>query len=347
MLPMKGYLWVDFFFMLSGFVIAHSYGQRFVAGITRRDLMDYLTARFARIYPLHLATLLVFLVIMAARPTIFGDIYPEANRAGGFGPIDFTTPNILGHLFLVQAWPLHAHTSWNAPAWSISCEVAAYFIFPILFLALARRGLGMLWAAGAVAVATLALLYALSQPHSLDAGYNVIRCGAEFTIGLCLNRLYAGNHLPRLLARDIVAWSLAAALVLSLHLGLPDLLVVAEMALLLPIAVANGGRFAAALGTRAPVFLGKISYSIYMVHFPVFFVTALAARAIAGPEALLGRSPALRVAFFVAALAVVIALSTLTYRFIEVPARKAIMARRKRRLARLQGGGALALSGDD
>jgi peptidoglycan/LPS O-acetylase OafA/YrhL len=346
MLPVKGYLWVDFFFMLSGFVIAHSYGQRFVAGVSWRDLGDYLTARFARIYPLHLVMLVAFLAIELARPAIFGDVYPAANRAGGFGPVDFTTPSFFGHLFLVQAWPLHAHTSWNAPAWSISCEAAVYFVFPVLFLALARRARSALYLAGLLALATLGVLYGIAQPHSLDAGYNIVRCAAEFTIGVCLYRLYAEHHLSAFLARDVVAWTVAALLLLSLHLGLPDLLVVAELALMLLVAVVNRGFFAAALETRLPEFLGRISYSIYMVHFPVFFVAALAARAVGGPQALLGQSPAVRVVFFGAALAAVIALSTLTYNAIEVPCRKAIMARHRRRLAPPNGGGGLVLSAD-
>jgi peptidoglycan/LPS O-acetylase OafA/YrhL len=346
MLPVKGYLWVDFFFMLSGFVIAHSYGQQFVAGISRRDLADYLTARFARIYPLHLVMLAAFLGIELARSAIFGNVYPEAHRVGGFGPIDFTTPDFFGQLFLVQAWPFHAHTSWNAPAWSISCETAAYFMFPVLFLALARRGRKLVWLAGLLALATLAALYGLARPHSLDAGYNIIRCGAEFTIGVCLQRLYAERHAAAFLARDAAAFSVAALLILSLHLGLPDLLVVAEFALLLLVAVLNRGAFSAALETRIPEFFGRISYSIYMVHFPVFFVIALAARALGGPEALIGQSPAMRVVLFVPAFALVIGLSTLTYHAIEVPCRKAIMARRRRRVALPDTGGGLLLPAD-
>jgi peptidoglycan/LPS O-acetylase OafA/YrhL len=347
MLPVKGYIWVDFFFMLSGFVIAHAYGQRFASGISRRDLGDYLTARFARIYPLHFAMLMVFLAIELARPSVFGDFYPVANRAGGFGPIDFMTPSFFGHLFLVQALPFHAHTSWNAPAWSISCEAAVYFAFPVLFLALARRGRSMLWLAMLVAAATLTVVYVLAEPHSLDAGYNILRCAAEFTIGLCLQRLYAGHGLPAILTRDVVAWPVVGVLVLSLHLGLSDLLLVAELALLLLVAVANRGRLRAALETRVPEFLGRISYSIYMVHFPIFFVAALAARALGGPDALMRQSAAVRGVLFLFALAFVIALATLTYRAIEVPCRKAIMARRGLgRRAPLECGAALLLPAD-
>jgi peptidoglycan/LPS O-acetylase OafA/YrhL len=346
LLPVKGYIWVDFFFMLSGFVIAHSYGQRFVSGLSRRDLADYLTARFARIYPLHLVMLVAFLAIQLARSTIFGDVYPLANREGGFGPADFTMPSFFGNLFLVQALPFYADPSWNAPAWSISCEAAVYFVFPVLYLALARAGRTMLWLAGLLSAATLTVLYGIAQPHSLDADYNILRCAAEFTIGLCLYQLYAGRRLPEFLAQDAIAWTVVALLILSLHLGLADLLLVPELALLLLVAVANRGTLRAALEARVPEFLGRISYSIYMVHFPVFFVAALAARALGGPDALLGQSPAVRMVFFAAALVVVIALSTLTYHAIEVPCRKAIMARRRRRLADPGGDAAFLVAAD-
>jgi peptidoglycan/LPS O-acetylase OafA/YrhL len=347
MLPLKGYIWVDFFFMLSGFVIAHSYGQRFVAGVSRRDLTDYLTARFARVYPLHLAMLVAFLAIELARPAIFGDVYPATTSAGGLGPADFTMPSFFANLFLVQALPFHAHPSWNVPAWSISCEAAVYLVFPVLFLALARRDPSILWLAALLSAAALTMLYALSEtPHSLDAGYNLIRCAAEFTIGLCLYRLYAGHRLPAILARDVVAWTVVALLILSLHLGLADPLIVVELALLLLVAVVNRGRLRAALETRVPEFLGRISYSIYMVHFPVLFVAALAARALGGQDALLRQSPAVRVVLFILALAVIVALSTLTYHAIEAPCRKAIMARRRRRHARPEGDATRLVSAD-
>lgn len=276
--------------------------------------------------------LVVFLAIELARRAVLGNVYPAASgHHFAFGPAIFTTPSFFNNLFLVQGLPFHPPVTWNVPAWSISCEAAVYLIFPASFLALVRYGRNMLWLAAFLAATTLTVLYYCSEPHSLnsEAGYNVVRCAGEFTVGLCLYRLYSGHSLPIILARDNVAWPVVALLILSLHFGLPDLLLVAELALLLLVAVMNRGLVRAALEMRIPEFLGRISYSVYMVHWPVFFLVALAARVFGGPDALLRQSAAVRGVLFIFACMAVIACSTLTYCAIEVPCRKVIMAWRK------------------
>jgi peptidoglycan/LPS O-acetylase OafA/YrhL len=326
MLPAKGYLWVDFFFVLSGFVLAHSYGPRFLTGVPRRDFLDYLRSRFARIYPLHLAVLLAFLAVAVTRSTIFGDIFPVSHRTEPYGSGDFTVESFIANLLLIQALPFHAKPSWNSPSWSISCEAVVYFIFPIIFLALARGGRLLLYPVILLAVAILVVLWDIADPHTLDGGFNIVRCAAEFTVGLGLYRVYVTADLPGICSSEFAAWSTAAALLLSLHLGLPDVVIVVLMALLLVVGAVNSGSFGRWLCKPALLFLGEISFSIYLVHFPIFFAMALVAQKLGGPDALLRQSAMTRGGLFLVALSIVIGVSILTYRTIERPCRRAIIA---------------------
>src|ERR1700739_3127098 len=67
----RGYLWVDFFFLLSGFIIAHVYGARLAEPFSAETVWRYLAARFARIYPLHLFTLLLLIPLRVLAAALF------------------------------------------------------------------------------------------------------------------------------------------------------------------------------------------------------------------------------------------------------------------------------------
>ena len=118
----KGYLAVDLFFILSGFVIWYNYAARIVDGGWGETRL-FLWRRFARVWPLHAAVLAAFvgiaLLLLATGRDTSG--YPLAEL-----PL---------HLALVQNWGLTPDLAWNHPAWSISTEFAAYLLFPGLVLA--------------------------------------------------------------------------------------------------------------------------------------------------------------------------------------------------------------------
>jgi peptidoglycan/LPS O-acetylase OafA/YrhL len=308
----KGYLWVDFFFLLSGFVMAHAYGSAFAERIRLRPVASYLVARFARIYPLHLATLLVLVVVEFVRVRALGGFVP-LTHAG----LHFTLPSLFANLFLVQSL-LYPSTTWNEPAWSISSEAAVYLVFPLLAAIAARRR--MLAPIIAVCAAALAGIYFQRDPMTL--GFGCIRCAAEFTVGLCLYRLYVDGRFPALVMRDGVALAVVLVLALSLHFGLFDLLIVPQLCALLMVAAANRARFAAILSTPVPQFLGRISYSIYLVHWPAFYVAALAVQRMWGREVILRQPNSVRVAVLLAAAPIIVALAALSYRYVEMPCRK-------------------------
>src|SRR5690349_10358782 len=115
----KGYLAVDLFFMLSGFVLWLNYSNRLRAGGIG-TAPAFLLRRIARIWPLHLVMLagaIAFVLAVAATGREPSDHYP-------WGELPL-------HLLLIQNWGFTNALTWNDPAWSISCELAAYMMLPL------------------------------------------------------------------------------------------------------------------------------------------------------------------------------------------------------------------------
>jgi len=122
----KGYLAVDFFFLLSGFVIWMSWGERIRTG-GLAAVPAFLQRRVARVWPLHIF-MLAFAMALAAALTLTG-------RSSDH----FPWQELPLHIFLLQNWGFTEHLAWNDPAWSISCELGAYLLFPLLALAIDWR----------------------------------------------------------------------------------------------------------------------------------------------------------------------------------------------------------------
>lgn len=121
----RWYLLVDFFFVLSGFILMHVYGSWFETNVSTQAFKKYLGARFARIYPLHFVTLL-WVVGLFAFFRVKG-IYLDAN-ASAVG--DFS--KIPEHLFLLHGFDMPRTGTWNTPSWSIGAEWFMYLVFPFL-----------------------------------------------------------------------------------------------------------------------------------------------------------------------------------------------------------------------
>src|ERR1051325_579575 len=148
----KGYLAVDLFFMLSGFVLWLNYSDRLRAGGIA-EAPAFLLRRIARIWPLHLLMLagaVAFVLAVAATGREPSGHYPWAEL-----PL---------HIVLMQNWGFTDALTWNDPAWSISCEFAAYLLFPLL-------ALGTDWRRFRTpALCGLLLLFALALHATLAAG---------------------------------------------------------------------------------------------------------------------------------------------------------------------------------
>lgn len=320
------YLFVDFFFVLSGFVIAWNYQTRLDSW---QGMRKFLVLRIGRVYPLHLFMLLCFVAWETLRLL--------AHNEG-----TFTGPNspaaVISNLFLLQSMGLHDSLTWNGPAWSISTEMWTYVAFALVCAWLGMRN-WMLLATALVAPLLLAMLSKSGMDTTFDWGF--IRCVFGFALGVACCRIYAlaapFAHLPGRAAMTLVEIAIvyaviafvAAAGTTSLSFMAPFIFAAAVL-----IFAAEGGLISKVFHSRPLKWLGTVSYSIYLTHF--FFVLILPTvvkRVVhadlwtpmqlpSGQWTLVyGRNDLEGTLFYVLVVAMTLCGSALTYRFIEVPGR--------------------------
>ena len=321
----RGYLWVDFFFVLSGFVICHVYGPWFTDRVTRPAWQSYVAARFARLYPLHLFSLLLLVALAWAMQSFWPDVARLSKLHRMLDPA--TLP---AHLLLGHAMGMTDRLTWNYVSWSIAAEWWTYLIAVGLFPLLNRGRRWRAWLAACVCLVALYLLAARAGRGRLNVSsdYGYLRCLFEFTIGICVYRAYRVGAGASLLGRDASFVALSALVIGLLHGAPHDLLLVPAFALLILGAAYNQGRARWFLNLAPLRFLGDISYSVYMVH--VFWMTVLWLGFVhwAHKPAKFGLSlPVLYLWLFVL-LAVLLPSAALTYRYAELPARHLLRRRR-------------------
>lgn len=328
----RGYLWVDFFFVLSGFIICHVYGDRFTARPLRKSFWPYLSARFSRIYPLHLFSLglaLAFWVVTRAA-------VPQLEGSPLFAL--FTPETLPQNVALLHAMGTTDGLSWNVPSWSIAAEWWTYLIAVLIFPLL---NVGRGWRTwGAIAACLLALV-ALERLHpsgTLDVTWDlgVLRCVLGFTMGVSAYQLYRARWGHRVLQGDLAFAATAVAILGLLHRTPADALLVPLFALLVLAAAHNRGRARGWLNTRPMRHLGDISYSVYMVQafWLSIFWTGFALHTGRMGIGDFGYPLPVRLLLLVALLGAVVATGGLTYRFVEIPARDWLRSRSGRIPAR-------------
>ncbi len=314
------YLWVDFFFILSGFIMCHAYAARFRGGLRVHAVREFMASRVARIYPLHLAILLCFVALEVAKYLF---------RTFGWG-VDVTAPfdsaysprGLLLNVVMLQTSGLQPHQTWNGPAWSIGAEFFAYLLFPFLLAFLVRAGRRGYWLMAVAAVIGLLLISGDGTDLDLTSGYGALRCLCEFGLGMIVHRLYV--RMPD--GAGSVRWSpaVAAATLLAMHFRAPDILVVAGLAGLVLVLALDEGWLGRALSAKALVWLGSISYSIYLCHFLLLRIVQFVARASLGHSVGHYLDAAQSVIFTACMGAVVLAAAAALHRYVEQPARSSV-----------------------
>jgi peptidoglycan/LPS O-acetylase OafA/YrhL len=284
----KGYLWVEFFFALSGFILFYVYGSQGAGLLRAKALTRFLVTRLSRIYPLQVATLLVILAMHVWDRTAAPG-RPGASIFDLAGNPAMTMGTFLSNLTLVQAWNIHDTLSWDAPAWFVSVEAFLCLVFPALLALAGGRFGGRTVAVGVASVALLVTL-AVTSGMGMDLAYRngVPRGLADFGIGLFLGALFVEirrrgarwKPLPtsvHTLAQVAVVAELAAGFYSS---GAPrtkwDLMIVVPMYLLIFLLAFDRGLIAEALHARWLRKLGERSFAIYMVQFIVLVLLPFA-----------------------------------------------------------------------
>ncbi len=332
----NAWLFVDFFFVLSGFVIAANYQQRLLGGF---GVGRFLFLRLGRLYPLHFAMLMLF-ISWELTKVVRRILLPELSPVAVFSTPQDAPDTILANLLLVQSLHVHDFLTWNVASWSISTEFYTYVVFAVCLIGLRKRA----WIASLFAVIAGPVLIAMLSERNMDTHYDwgLIRCVYGFAAGAIAwnaHRKWNGE-LRKWLSGNAVEWGALALVVAFVSVAGTTLLSIAApyvFALVVLVFAFEAGSASAILRLRPLVFLGTISYSIYMTHVFIakrmfdaaiqveqrWHVIPFTHREIDGRDvAFLGTQLWHGDVAYAVYLAMIIAMSYLTYRWIENPARE-------------------------
>lgn len=326
------YLAVDMFMILSGFILAMTYERRLGRLTAGQGYRLFVVRRLARLWPLYVLTTLVCFALCRAGLLTF--LHPDTSVAA-------LVANLLG----VQSWAWPG-SSLNGPGWSISTEWLANLMFPALLpvilgrsprLSAAAAGLGL--AAVIYAAIRFGQLFDVPSPGAINTitGLGAVtRCVGEFVIGIYGWRLRSRVQATRILGGN--GWQFGILLLLPLLLLDPrlDVLSVMGCALLVLGLSYETSAVSTTLRSAPLMHLGRISYSIYLVHVTLMPLRDMLA-------SLFGEY-GVPIAWLLAVLccvAVAVVLATLTRRYIEQPAQRALLrifdAQDRNRIAAVAG----------
>jgi peptidoglycan/LPS O-acetylase OafA/YrhL len=347
----NGYLCVDLFFVLSGFIMTHVYWDRFCLGVSKSNYWKYLSARFARIYPLHLFTLSVLVCLEVIRAFL-----PNNTAFTG----QFTLTSLFANIFLLQAFDLTClpllwcNTFWNEPAWSISVEFVIYCLFPFILFALLKTKPKTDAIVYIITLISIFLLIKFTRGTlSTIVGIpSIARCGLECVLGIITYKIYQFSEreaVPKnnddlaekrsqrqhlrfnLLAIFSIGW---IACVMhnwnDYFRAIHDWSILPAFSLLiLAMTDKNNGLISKIMNSPILLYLGTISYSIYMVHWclaellKTFWLYKF--NLVFGSD-LNGDRSLIALGLFIP---IVLLTASFTYRFVEVPMRNLLKPRKQ------------------
>lgn len=330
----KADVFVDFFFVLSGFVLTHAYGGRLSS---KEEFFCFAIRRFGRLWPLHIVTTLVLVAIEVLKFAAmkFAGLGAGAPAFAGRTGLDALAYNI----FLLHGLGFFPDFTWNLPSWSISTEFYVYATFAGVCVVFGRPS-AMIAAVAALLAGLVffVLLGGHAGPPPLYAA--VPRCMCEFFIGVLVYLLF------RSMPQSIVSGASWLEIpVVLLMVAVVSMMPRSHLAFVSPFlfgatifVFATGGGIVSRLLEWRPIqSVGEISYSIYLVHFVVLTLFNAFTRALeqklhvplraqfvhdgAPFDVLTAGGPWVLDLVALGYLVVVILVSRRTYELIEIPAR--------------------------
>lgn len=256
------YLFVDMFFILSGFVMSYAYGEKIGKGL---GFKKYITLRLGRLYPLHLFMLLVWVPYILACQYLYVKGIGGSDQFKASNLWTFTT-----NLFLLHAMGLHQALSWNYLSWSISVEFYAYIVFFLTVKLLDRKSL--ILPLLVFAVLHLFLINAGRDDFNYMVRLGFLRCLSSFYLGVFLFRWYQRRECAGI-NRHLGACEVASLAFITVAVSLSKHHLVFVTATILGFALTiyvfastQNGALGGILESSFMRKIGAWSYSIYMVH---------------------------------------------------------------------------------
>lgn len=273
----KGYLYVEFFFILSGFTLTYVYRGGALSQFSAGAYRDFLAARAARLYPGHYFMLFALLGLEIARRALIAqetgiDVWAVPAAAGR------TLETFITNLLLIQAWNIDTGLSWNGPAWFLSVMLFIYLLFPLLLSASGER---FGWRSLFLTVAGAGILAALAYTsgRGLDVTFHnglfrglgafLIGCGIAMAIG-SIPQARIWTWLLSVAQISCVALLVAALLYGGKPRSTADLAIAGLLAILVFLLAFDRGVIARAVTHPLIMKLGELSLAIYLTHF--FFI---------------------------------------------------------------------------
>jgi len=338
----NAYLFVDLFFVLSGFIISRVYADR-LGDV--RSVVAFLIRRFGRVWPLHAAILAIFVGIEALK--FAGLCNGLALHHAPFSS-DHGIGAIMANLALLHAFGLYDHLTWNSPSWSISVEFWTYVAFAAVFFFWPRRSLAVAVSIAVLAPIAILVLSNHSPVADVTYDYGALRCLFGFSIGHLTHRVFstraticsqrwAGSWWP-LIAEATAVLGIAGFVTLAGD-GAATMAGPLVFATAIYVFAHEGGPISRLLRSKPARRLGDWSYSIYMTHLLVITVLIEVCgafekvagmrllRPVAGIDGELfalavPHSVVLADGLTLICLGFTVAVSALTFRFIEMPGRE-------------------------
>jgi len=266
---LNSYLFVDFFFILSGFIISYAYLDR----LKNRQVTakTFFLKRIARLYPLHIFMLFIWLGYILLKHLAF------TYHIGGKDPFDtHTFSSFIEHLFLVQAWGTSNIMSWNVPSWSVSVEMMAYLLFlcSALFLNRVSDFSKLLLALGFIIGFKILLLSDAAALLHLSFLLNGL---STFFMGVMIYLIYRQKtiFISSMPIATLIEFSLLFSIFLFLNSTIENVTYI-QLLFSLTIfffAIQEEGLISKLLKQKLFQILGLLSYSVYMIHALIVEIT--------------------------------------------------------------------------
>ena len=268
----NSWLFVDFFFVLSGFVISHAYIGRLGSWLETRS---FILRRFGRLWPPHVAVLATLVGVELTKLILlkfgFSIGHPAFSNGNNIG-------SIITNIFLIHALGIQYGWTWNGPSWSISVEFYTYIVFAALFM-LPRKFSRSIAPSLAIVFISAGIVFLFST-HGIDIStyYAFFRCLFGFFVGHLTYRIWKSGSGRQLVeefgAVEFIAVALAVVFVSLVGRTVWSLAAPFIFGFVIWVFAHESGPVSHLMNVRATALLGAWSYSIYMVHGLVVRVLA-------------------------------------------------------------------------